>query len=916
MPTDQITGEIVSVPTDYQSGTLPSNEVWFGSASTATPKSGLAADQVHTVNLTNNTTYMAGATIFRASDPATQQALGQQMLNACDNNNILYQYGAKEVNSQADINTQTIKRTDCSGLAGGVFTAVTGINVSGSTSDGSFAASIYNTGLVANVGTYVPGQTQLQVGDILVKQGHTGIITQGASATGWSGGSIAGIGSYGNGYAGGNVILGSYIDKDGNVVVGTQSIAGSLLGGGVGMVNGMFIVPNHYKATPGTYTPRREAPRIFPVPTLDDLIAMVGGAGLPLDQALGLLSGIDLSDFFPDMWFTPESWGGYSPWPYPPLTTESYAWGRFSEIMDSFSQTSRGMAQMVYITAEDGYERNMAPTLGSIMCFSKGRAGYVCVVEDIHDGEWIETSEVNEAGEFLVKERHKRYGSWDYDDYVYQGFIHCPAVSQWGNDESAMETFIRIAEEHVGNNKAWACNKMGVKMNNGWSAAFVTACSATAGSSLNIVIPNTTSCSDIARIGVLRDMGWFLPGPAQGRMSFPQVGDIALFRKHPYSEKVSQYVADGAGIINQVSSGSFTCIEGDNDSGQVRASSYSIGSRIISGYYRPNWAQIDGTTESVIQYRTLDGLYMQGVTREDACAREIAYMSYQGKPSISPGTLKLTAVNYTGLLHNMYSVFGAQCSTSDATNAELIVDYWTNTVKSYYQDVLLPGGEAPMIISAAARRASEPALFAYTGGSYSSFVGSRGGGTAAEQWISGQLSGSGYTGTARSMGGNIISNAQAAFDLLKVVAPELSEAAMIGLVANLMRESNMSTTAKGDNGQATGLVQWHPGRWQKVQGYGYGDPYALSTQVKMMVTEFKNDYAPVWNQIKQLGNTEADARRAADLMLHGYEQSADTMGTKLLGGKIVDPDQNEWTGADYNKNYDNVATLYEEAAWG
>lgn len=769
--------------------------------------------------------------ILRPTNPSHAAGMASAMINACNNDNIGYsQNTGSGPESRTAVITYGINASfpincDCSSLVRACVIVGCGVD------PGNFATSteinaLLNTGLFVKTDLSNPFN-----GDVLWRSGHTEIVVSGNPRAGADNEVTASIGS------------GASIIAD----IGESAL--------------QMIPGNRYSAVDGTYRPRLEAPTVVNITQLiEDLKKQKEEKNkkkkkkkkknVSTDPTPEELREIEEKT---DLWFTPTEWGGKSPFSYPPLTNESYAWGRFSEIMNDYSLTTQGSAHTVYRTSEDGYVRNMAPMLGAIMCFYGGKKhshkGFVCVVESLDANGTLTTSEVKN-GVFQTTVRTKRYGSWDdkEEGLVFQGFIQNP-MCQGAIDESALETFLRIAEEHVGEGPEWACNKMNIQTNGGWSAAFVAACSSEAGSSLNIVIPDTASCTSIGRIGVLRHMGEWLPSNAQGKYAIPEVGDIVLFRRQKYSDKVETYVADGAGIVTQVNNQTITVIEGDVQAKKVIQTTYSKHANVISAYYRPNWEQIDGTTESVIQYRTIQGLYTEGVREEDAAAREIGYLTQAMKPSISQTGIKLTAINYTGLLQNMYSVFGAQLSTSDQSDAELIVDFWTNTVKGYYQQELLGGGLD---------------MTQLMGG------GSLAGGL-------GDLIAGGAPAVVASV--NVTQNMLNSYTFLK--SKGLSNAGAVAILANIQRESGFNTAAIGDHGTSGGLCQWHDtqpnaGRFTNMKNF-CGAQWAnnLSGQLNFLIHELQTGYKSVWSHLMSVPNSLAGAKSGADYFVRVFEVPAD-----------------------------------------
>lgn len=124
-----------------------------------------------------------------------------------------------------------------------------------------------------------------------------------------------------------------------------------------------------------------------------------------------------------------------------------YAAGRFNEII--------GKGKFVYFqhppNAEDFYDAAVAsglkvsstPTLGSIICWAKGKthtsgdgAGHVAVVEQINSDGSILTSESGYGAKnpFWTTHRERGGGNWGTGSaYRFLGFIHNPAVTSSGS---------------------------------------------------------------------------------------------------------------------------------------------------------------------------------------------------------------------------------------------------------------------------------------------------------------------------------------------------------------------------------------------------------------------------------------------------------------------------------------------------
>jgi len=757
-----------------------------------------------------------GWTVLRPTTATTSQKIANGARSAIENSSHL----TYSQNNRYDVFKMGFtagSSMDCSSMGTYIVNTYAGGNMSQLTTSADFVANASATGLFMEPTRYTPGM-ELYPGDILVNryndQGHVAIVGDGNGAI--------------------------RVGANQELLTGTSKLAG------FGMNLGDYWSDEGFK-------PRVNAPEIEPESEYlpEEIIELLD---------LGLITKEELEEWY-DMYFIYEGRGGYSPFSQVPLTNKTYAWNRFAEAMKCKESCplSRGDPGG-WVMDNSIFNVDMAPELGAAMCFSntKGGEGYACIVESIEGGEMLITSQV-EGGQFSLKERVKRYGAWDFDSYMFVGFVHNPGAWMGAEDETALETFLRIADEQVGSGPGWTYENTGIQSPNGWSGAFVTACSKRAGSSLNIIIPNVDSVSTIGRVGVLRGMGKWHKGPIYGGSYEPSAGDIAIFRYH-HTGKENIYKGDKAAIVFEGGGGGFEGIMGD-DGGYVSKKSYSTSSGMIAGYFSPNWEQIDGTTASKKEYRKLQGLYTEGVTKNDACARTVGYVNSNYKPSISPSKVKLAAVNYTGMLANFYSVF-AQAGISTATNSELVVDYWTNTVKSYYQQ--FPGdfnpvsGEVTSLTSMLSSGLDSPLNSSYG-------------------W---------YAQNTEVSDVSVTATVQDIYSFFR--AKGLNSAATTAIIANIKAESGFRTGAIGDSGTSVGLVQWHASRMKSMQS-AVGADWATNVtgQLEYIWTELNSGYKGVLNRLQQIPDTAEGARQAVQVWVEKYEIPQDIPGaTKTRQGYV------------------------------
>lgn len=107
-----------------------------------------------------------------------------------------------------------------------------------------------------------------------------------------------------------------------------------------------------------------------------------------------------------------------------------YAWGRAYEILGSAPKLSRMNAEDWYGCA-DGYSRSKTPSLGAIICWSKGKvgvssdgAGHVAVVEEIKSNGDIVTSNSGYNSKRFWMQTFTKASGYKMSGYDFQGFIH------------------------------------------------------------------------------------------------------------------------------------------------------------------------------------------------------------------------------------------------------------------------------------------------------------------------------------------------------------------------------------------------------------------------------------------------------------------------------------------------------------
>ena len=104
----------------------------------------------------------------------------------------------------------------------------------------------------------------------------------------------------------------------------------------------------------------------------------------------------------------------------------------------------------------------------------------------------------------------------------------------------------------------------------------------------------------------------------------------------------------------------------------------------------------------------------------------------------------------------------------------------------------------------------------------------------------------------------------------------LNKAAAIGIIANIRAESNFNLAAVGDHGTSFGLCQWHNNRgsaMKKVAGSNWKNN--LTGQLDYLWQELNGGYkSKVLNPLKNVPNTLAGAKQAADIFVRKFEVPA------------------------------------------
>lgn len=108
-----------------------------------------------------------------------------------------------------------------------------------------------------------------------------------------------------------------------------------------------------------------------------------------------------------------------------------YCWGRWRELLGKFHNLSRANAENWWGYTQDGYKRGQTPKLGAVVCWSKGRVGvesdgcgHVGIVEKITADSVVVSMSAYGGTRWFTRTYKK--GHYDYNGFVFQGFIYLP----------------------------------------------------------------------------------------------------------------------------------------------------------------------------------------------------------------------------------------------------------------------------------------------------------------------------------------------------------------------------------------------------------------------------------------------------------------------------------------------------------
>lgn len=366
-----------------------------------------------------------------------------------------------------------------------------------------------------------------------------------------------------------------------------------------------------------------------------------------------------------------------------------YAYGRFMEIMGTTScNLSTHNAGLWFGNTTDGYQRGQSPKLGAVICWDyPGNAGHVAIVEQVNsDGSIVTSNSAYQGTRFYVQTLKPPSYTWS-SKYHFQGFIYNPAITANSGSviatvaESKLSKFLQVATSHLGEHGDWVWSTLGWKGE--WCCAFIMACAKTVGGLIDVIVPNTYTCTTLCKYGRDGNCGSsFVEGPRHGNNIKPLVGDFILFN----FGKSGEYECSHVGIVSEVNGDDITTIEGNTKTDNLNTSvvanhTYKYTNTSIVGYFRPNWAAVGAYQSDLANYGMNGSLYTTQNTRNDASIREVAYIK-NNEFSTSSSDIRLSVVNYTTKLNSMFSGYANISGTGDVivdgiqdTNAKAVLEY-------------------------------------------------------------------------------------------------------------------------------------------------------------------------------------------------------------------------------------------------
>lgn len=356
-----------------------------------------------------------------------------------------------------------------------------------------------------------------------------------------------------------------------------------------------------------------------------------------------------------------------------------YAWGRYAEILGKRPNGLPTCNAGDWIDRlPSSFQHGITPKLGAVGVWKyPGQPGHVAVVEAIYSDGRIKLSESGYGSSWAKRWWTSIQSGPNYyqKPYKLQGFIYNPAggtsSTQTNSDHPAIK-YVEEALKHVGSGgHEWVKSKTSIG-NGAWCAATCCAVGIVTGLAGKVMPSAQYWAAGFGRDVVEKYGGEYISGPQMGNKdAVPQAGDFMILTRPNKGGTYlagTKYAGYHIGIVRGVEGNKLLTVEGNTHGGQYLKCEHHLQGNEIGWYARPNWKKLGYSM-------TLDGspsnkfggqLYKTKSTRDDASIREVCYMNIDTyQPQLDRSQLRLSAINYTGLLSAFVKAYGGNSGGDD-----------------------------------------------------------------------------------------------------------------------------------------------------------------------------------------------------------------------------------------------------------
>lgn len=375
-----------------------------------------------------------------------------------------------------------------------------------------------------------------------------------------------------------------------------------------------------------------------------------------------------------------------------------YAWGRFAEILGSYpTGLPAGDAGTWYDNCT-AYQKGSTPQVGAVMVFKKANAaGHVAIVEEVYSDGSVKTSESGWssgwANRFWNDTRTPPLYTTNLS-YEFIGFIYNPNAGSTSNTNNSItsnavpitsakhpaQIMINEANSHAGSGgHAWVQANTAIG-NQAWCAATCCAVVKACGYNGKIAPDNIYTADGFGEAVINTYGGSRIEGPGRGNTNaIPQIGDFIVCEKGGEAYHI--------GMVRGVEGDKVLTVEGNTDGGQYLMKDRDLHSANIGYYARPDWTKVGGTSNVGNGTQVGGNLYTTKSTQEDASLREVCYLDKDAKPSIQITSIKLSVINYTGILGLLTTIFGGVSGGTSTSSTDNIdgLDPVPREIVSYFR---------------------------------------------------------------------------------------------------------------------------------------------------------------------------------------------------------------------------------------